>query len=691
MNKKFNKNKKVNIFSGEGAEPNEIDASQAIGGVFSGLQGLSGIYDASKALATTHGVEDIENQLEDVKSTTYAMGNNNSLLDSWYSNPESVDINYDTVRGMRSSDVAGGILGATGQGAMTGLQVGGPWGALIGGAVGLLSSGAGAIAGHFNTKYDVERLKKEQEKAEKQRAVNFETAITGTQKMNIKNNMSNYFDLGGHSSFSNYDNNVTTINNGSTHELNPNTGVQIGTDNQGIPNMVEEGEVIYDDYVYSNRLIPDSKILRTLGLPKGGTKASFADIANIIQKESKERPYDPISKKGLKANMDKLKNYQEEVRIAKQQKKQQDFINSLTPEELAYLEQTAMQQQQVHDQPQMQEQVPVQNNMFDDGGPFLNETILSILQDLQTQKNIQKWIDHHVQMPPTQALRDEVYKTFPIQPSSDAKTDAQLQAEASEYLENNPLVEHPIVDEKPQYVPGTLKRIFAPNGRGAESLRYSPAIASGISVLADAFGANDPKYDNSDRIRTAANSIRNIGFSPLTDYMEYRPLDVNYYANKLGNQAAGSRAALMNTSGGNAAVARASMIASDNNYLGQLGNLYRQAEESNLNQRAQVAQFNRGTNQANMQAGLQAAMSNQRRDAQVANMLVKEAAMREEIAGQAAQAKEANMNNFIDNMGNIGNESFWSNIIKDNPSLLYDYRGQYKQANGGYLNKKKRK
>ena len=37
------------------------------------------------------------------------------------------------------------------------------------------------------------------------------------------------------------------INAGGSHEENENDGVQIGTDSEGVPNLVEEGEIIFDD------------------------------------------------------------------------------------------------------------------------------------------------------------------------------------------------------------------------------------------------------------------------------------------------------------------------------------------------------------------------------------------------------------------------------------------------------------
>ena len=82
-------------------------------------------------------------------------------------------------------------------------------------------------------------------------------------------------------------------------------GVQMGVDNQGIPNLVEEGEVIFNDYVFSNRLkVPDA--VKQKYKLKGNKKLTFADAAKQMQKESEERPNDPISKRGLNDAMLKL-------------------------------------------------------------------------------------------------------------------------------------------------------------------------------------------------------------------------------------------------------------------------------------------------------------------------------------------------------------------------------------------------
>lgn len=114
------------------------------------------------------------------------------------------------------------------------------------------------------------------------------------------------------------------INNGDTHENNPNEGVQIGVDSQGIPNLVEEGEVVYGDYVFSNRLKVPKKDRKEFKL--GNKDISFADAVEKFAEESKERPNDPISKLGLETNLNKLIVSQEGVRN-KQSKLNIDYGN----------------------------------------------------------------------------------------------------------------------------------------------------------------------------------------------------------------------------------------------------------------------------------------------------------------------------------------------------------------------------
>ena len=97
-------------------------------------------------------------------------------------------------------------------------------------------------------------------------------------------------------------------------------GVQMGVDPQGIPNLVEEGEVIFNDYVFSNR-IPVPNTVRNKYKLRGTKDMTFADAAKKAAKESEERPNDPISQRGLEDIMNKLANEQEVMREQKNNKR----------------------------------------------------------------------------------------------------------------------------------------------------------------------------------------------------------------------------------------------------------------------------------------------------------------------------------------------------------------------------------
>lgn len=76
----------------------------------------------------------------------------------------------------------------------------------------------------------------------------------------------------------NFDTGVTLVGNGNTHENNPYEGVPMGVDPEGTPNLVEEGEVIFNDYVFSNRLkVP--KAVRNKYKLRGNKSLTFADAA----------------------------------------------------------------------------------------------------------------------------------------------------------------------------------------------------------------------------------------------------------------------------------------------------------------------------------------------------------------------------------------------------------------------------
>ena len=103
------------------------------------------------------------------------------------------------------------------------------------------------------------------------------------------------------------------IDEGGTHESNPYEGVPMGVAPDGKPNLVEEGEAIYNDYVFSNRLTVPKSVRNKYKL-RGTNDLTFADAVKQISKGATERPNDPISQETLHEIMSDLAQTQEGIR-----------------------------------------------------------------------------------------------------------------------------------------------------------------------------------------------------------------------------------------------------------------------------------------------------------------------------------------------------------------------------------------
>lgn len=189
-----------------------------------------------------------------------------------------------------------------------------------------------------------------------------------------------------------FDNGYTYIGAGGTHEQNPYEGVQSGVDAQGNPNLVEEGELIWNDYVFSNRLPVDKELKKKYGI-NTKKKMSFADLSKKLTEESKERPNDPISKAGLDASLSMLKNDQEAYKMRYEAKQAQQLFNSMSPEEqLAIMQGAQMENQQMD----LNIQQP-NTNVFATGGnkqqypPILINGVLTRPTKEQYEEYVRKW------------------------------------------------------------------------------------------------------------------------------------------------------------------------------------------------------------------------------------------------------------------------------------------------------------
>lgn len=619
------------------------------------------------------------------------------------------------------------------------------------------------------------------------------------------------------------DNGITTINNGGTHEENPYEGVQIGVDNQGIPNLVEEGEVVWNDYVFSNRLKP-TKEMKKKNKYKGDT---FAEVAKYLQKESEERPNDPISQRGLEDSMSKLQEAQELLRSTKASKnhlqisnkfehggnilneKRQDFVDTMynyiykklgqfetfrnnpklrdlrakelvaqTANESAYGEAhlgknnysgwgavdkspRGVQVDNIY-APEIQSPNTSMLQKRYQANEYADNLINSIIGMNTPQSGAYTWINRTPLASPTKMQSPTVGLTvnsIPPQESIDTsgyykrlraegyannlftnivqdilpKSDtAQQEVEVADYNTSNGesdfngnhlltdysnFMTTPVIPPVGLYLDKTNKQGTSTaqtysqtpdsdeqQGTDASKsgnkltgiFRYAPVVGSALSVLGDTLGVtNQPDYSNADLIGKAAQNLQTVDFTPVGNYLTYNPFDRNYYSNKLGAQAAATRRSIKDMSGGNRATALAGLLAADYNAQTQLGNLYRQAEEYNQEQKQKVTAFNNAVDQYNAEGALKASIANMQNNQLRLKAAQSMAQMREDIDSAVSASRSANLSNFYNNIGEIGRGNAFMKMIEKNPYLLYGPYGEYKGGEGfkkgGYLTIKSKK
>lgn len=140
---------------------------------------------------------------------------------------------------------------------------------------------------------------------------------TGPYKLKGLESFPMKFSFGGHlnTNGSDFMTGLTYIDNGDTHENNPYEGVPMGADSEGTPNLVEQGEVIFNDYVYSNRLQVPKAVRKKYKLRDNMT---FADAVKYLTKSYEERPNDSISRDTAMEVLADLANVQEVERANKE-------------------------------------------------------------------------------------------------------------------------------------------------------------------------------------------------------------------------------------------------------------------------------------------------------------------------------------------------------------------------------------
>ena len=209
-------------------------------------------------------------------------------------------------------------------------------GAIIGGVSGLARGAISAIQ-HKNNLNDA-RIASQNAYANSVQSA-YDT-ISNNNARQQRREMRNYFQQGG---YLQPDNGVTMFDTGGSHQQNPYGGIQQGIAPDGQPNLVEEGEVKYKDYIYTKRHKPSKSLLKKYNLPEKYDGNTFAEIAMQIQKPSEDRPNDPIALRTLDEMMSRLRNAQEEYNQKREERQLAKAFDALPLEEKAGLAQLAMQ------------------------------------------------------------------------------------------------------------------------------------------------------------------------------------------------------------------------------------------------------------------------------------------------------------------------------------------------------------
>ena len=292
-----------------------------LGSVATGLSSGIGLGTSLAQIDDTSGQETL---IEGVGSTQFVGGDTNTLLSSFDAN-NMARTNYtaDEIRGFTEGQLAGNILASTASGALSGAMKGGWVGALLEGGSNLIGGTIGALAGNAKAQKRAAELNSLAEENNRLYLNNFANAASNTQNKMFNSSLLNIAAYGGplFNHGGDWSNGLTFINEGGLHEDNPLGGVPVGIDSNFTPNLVEEGEIIWNDYVFSNRLKPTKKQLETLGFDSKYEVYTFAKIVEDVQKASAENPLDKISTDTLNENLMYLMTMQEDIRMKKEAKK----------------------------------------------------------------------------------------------------------------------------------------------------------------------------------------------------------------------------------------------------------------------------------------------------------------------------------------------------------------------------------
>lgn len=582
------------------ANVSKADKFQKGVGIASGALGA-----ATSLLSNFEGGEEIEAQA-DAQVNQVQNQMSKSSLSNWVADwvPQSTE-------SMGLAGVSGALSGAAAGAAA------GPWGALAGGVAGLAGGLFGAGDRNGRRRRANERV---------QEALSVQNSYL-TQK-ETQDALANIVAFGGwvNTHGGDYPTGFNEFNEGDSHERNINGGVPQGIDSNGVPNLVEEGETKWDDYIFSKRL----------KIPKGFSKAydlgnvdkrSYADASKSLSKESKERPFDPISKRGRDAMLSRLQQAQEAQKYTDKADEAMNEIFDLNEiSDLLYAEGGG-----IHIKPSKRGTFTAAAKKRGKGVQEFARQVLAnkenyssaMVKKANFARNASKW---HAAGGRLLAEGNYLYKSNWMTPVGD-RYSAGSAYDVGPRVGYNPIgrvgMRVPTYDYDSQptinsrnrstesIASGTLLNNFNNRIVGNTSV---PTDTSFIDVEDNSEGPKKPKKKNFwlESLGLFAPALTNTGLAisdafstpeevsygqmDLSPYMTrrrlpYEPIDREYMANKYRAQANATARNIINTSAGNPASARAALVAHNYNALNALGDMYIKSDEINRQRKKESIMF----------------------------------------------------------------------------------------------------
>lgn len=620
----------------------------------SAATGLSSGIALGTSLAQIEDTSGQEASIEGVGSTQFAEGDTNTLMASFdINNMARTNYTADEIRGFTPGQMAGNILASTASGALSGAMKGGLVGALIEGGSNLVGGTIGALAGNAKAQKRAAELNSLAEENNKLYLNNFANAASNAQNKMFNNSLLNIAAYGGplFNHGGDWSNGLTFINEGGTHEQNPLGGVPVGVDQEGTPNLVEEGEIIWNDYVFSNRLKPTKKQLETIGFDPKYEGYTFAKIVEDVQKASAENPLDKISTDTLNENLMYLMTMQEEIRMKKQAKQTNKFAKG---GKVNILDGTANSQSLLG-------LFPLDENIVVEDTPIKIEDV-----GIDTNYNLPKPIFMGVDAQGhPYAMSKEDFNAAITKGTAKVAEGSVLDAyKTKNNIGNtkNPFVNAgtlaPLISSAGQLIYNTLKPIDKSNVIAAKAYSKVPMM-----------------------------SLPRIGGKKT-----FTPTDKNRYIAPIEAQGRAAARTYQNM-GINPSQVAGNLLASNYNTQKAISEALSTVEQSDLAREMQIAQFNLGIDQANMSASQAEQAANMAQANRLAMAEIQDAQTIETLGQLKGQAINASLNNLTKGIADLATQGINWNLIKDIPvyadAIKHLYGNQAKC--GGMLTRKKRR